>query len=70
MDLGQGNPVSRNTTSKNPRLKKSFPVTPPESALTQNVPLTLVESALTNSLDLKSFRIRTYKKMAGEGSYG
>src|SRR5271154_932832 len=38
-----------------------------ESALTKNRPITHLESALTNSLDLKSFRIRTYEKRRGEG---
>jgi hypothetical protein len=40
---------------------------PLESALPRNSPITRLESALTNSLDLKSFRIRTYKKRWGEG---
>jgi hypothetical protein len=38
------------------------PLSPIESALTQSAPITPLESALTNSLDLKSFRIRTYRK--------
>jgi hypothetical protein len=40
-----------------------------ESALMQIAPITHSESALTNSLDLKSFRIRTYKKDRGRGSH-
>jgi hypothetical protein len=42
-------------------------LTPVESALTRMSRVTGLESALTNSLDLKSFRIRTYKKPGGEG---
>ena len=38
-----------------------------ESALTRDTPITRLESALTKSLDLKSFRIRTYKKGGGGG---
>jgi hypothetical protein len=45
----------------------SFSLSPLQSALTKNVPLTPLESALTISLDLKSFRIRTYKKTGGGG---
>src|SRR5580700_5642225 len=40
---------------------------PLKSALAKNKRVTLLESALPNSLDLKSFRIRTYKKRWGEG---
>jgi len=41
-----------------------------ECALMQNAPATPVECALTNSLDLKSFRFRTYKKTGmGEGRH-
>jgi hypothetical protein len=43
-------------------------LTPSESALTKNAPVTLLESALTKCLNLKSFRIRTYKIRRGEGS--
>ena len=39
-----------------------------ESALPRNERVTPVESALPKSLDLKSFRIRTYKKGGGEGT--
>ena len=42
-------------------------LTPVESALTRMSRVTGLESALTNSLDLKSFRIRTYEKTQGEG---
>jgi hypothetical protein len=42
------------------------PLNPLESALPQNARVTPLESALTNLKDLKSFRIRTYKKR-GEG---
>jgi hypothetical protein len=45
-----------------------FLLTPLESALPQNAPITPLQSALTNSLDLKSFRIRTYKKKGGRGA--
>jgi len=40
-------------------------LTPLESADPQNVALTLAESALPNLLDLKSFTIRTSKKIVG-----
>ena len=40
---------------------------PLESALTKNTFVTLLESALTKSFDLKSFRIRSYRKRQGEG---
>jgi len=40
---------------------------PSESALTKKQRVTRLESALTNSLDLKVFRIRSYKKRRGEG---
>jgi hypothetical protein len=39
-----------------------------ESALTKNAPITRLESALPKCLNLKSFRIRTYKIRQGEGS--
>jgi hypothetical protein len=39
-----------------------------ESALTKIVPVTRLESALANSLNLKPFRIRTYKKRRGRGA--
>src|SRR5580692_6102745 len=42
-------------------------LSPLESALTKNPRVTHLESALPNSLDLKSFRIRTYEKGRGEG---
>jgi hypothetical protein len=38
-----------------------------ESALAKNAPVTPLGSALTNSLNLKSFRIRTYEKWRGGG---
>src|SRR5271155_1399001 len=39
-----------------------------ESALTKFASVTPLESALAKTLDLKSFRIRTYKKRGGRGS--
>jgi hypothetical protein len=45
-------------------------VNPLESALPENRRVTPLESALPKSLDLKSFRIRTYKKRRGEGCLG
>jgi hypothetical protein len=42
-------------------------VTPLECALTKNAAVSALECALTNSLDLKSFGIRTYKKVGGRG---
>src|SRR5882762_2784579 len=45
----------------------SIPLTPLQSAHSQNPPVTPSESALPNSLDLKSFRIRTSEKRPGEG---
>jgi hypothetical protein len=45
-------------------------VNPLESALTENRRVTPLESALPESLDLKSFRIRTYKIRRGEGCLG
>ncbi len=42
-------------------------LSPLESALPQNTRVTLLESALPNLKDLKSFRIRTYKKGGGRG---
>ena len=38
-----------------------------KSALTKKQRVTRLESVLTNSLDLKVFRIRSYKKRRGEG---
>src|SRR6266478_4947258 len=43
-------------------------LTPPESALARNASVTPLGSALTVSLDLKPFRIRTYRKRWGEGA--
>jgi hypothetical protein len=45
----------------------SNPLTHLESALTKNSRVTALESADPKSLDLKSFRIRTYKNWRGEG---
>src|SRR5271156_350560 len=47
-----------------------YHLTPSESALPQSRRVTRLESALPKSLDLKSFRIRTYKKWRGEGANG
>jgi hypothetical protein len=44
-----------------------YSLTPLRSALTGNARVTPLESALPKWLDLKSFRIRTYKKGGGEG---
>ena len=54
------------TVNSQPRLF-GLPVRPSplECALAKNASVSLVESALTKSLDLKSFRIRTYKKHVG-----
>src|SRR5882724_4620811 len=41
-------------------------VNPLQSALPKNARVTPLQSALPNSLDLKPFRIRTYKKRWGE----
>ena len=41
-----------------------------ESALAKIVSVTRLESALANSLNLKPFRIRTYKKRRGRGANG
>ena len=41
-------------------------VNPSESALAKNTPITPLQSALPKSLDLKSFRIRTYETRWGE----
>jgi hypothetical protein len=38
-----------------------------ESALPKNAPITPLQSADPKTLDLKSFRIRTYEKGRGEG---
>ncbi len=43
-------------------------LSPLESTLTKNPRVTRLESALPNSLDLKSFRIRTYEKRRGRGA--
>src|SRR3989441_8214612 len=40
---------------------------PLQSALTKNAPVTRLGFALSESLDLKSFRIRTYKNVGGWG---
>ena len=45
-------------------------LSPSESALTKNAPVTPLESALPKCLNLKSFRIRTYKIRRGEGQNG
>src|SRR5277367_5568129 len=52
-------------TLRDPLLSQEL--TPLQSALTKNAPITLLESALPKTLDLKSFRIRTYEKRRGEG---
>src|SRR5208282_4702067 len=44
------------------------PVSAVESALTKFASVTRLESALAKTLDLKSFRICTYKKRGGRGS--
>src|ERR1700747_2217989 len=46
---------------------KAKTLNPLESALPQNAPITLLKSALPKSLDLNSFRIRTYKNRWGGG---
>jgi hypothetical protein len=46
---------------------KAKMLTPLESALTKNEPVTPLESADPKTLDLKSFRIRTYEKRGGRG---
>src|ERR1700674_4929824 len=38
-----------------------------ESTLTKKRPATLLQSTLTKTLDLKSFRMNTYKKRGGGG---
>jgi len=53
----------RLSTANSPRPSQT--VNPLESALPKNRRVTPLESALPNSLDLKSFRIRTYKKGGG-----
>src|SRR6202040_4285866 len=50
--------------------RPSQTVNPLESALPRNRRVTPLESALPKSLDLKSFRIRTYKKRRGRGCLG
>src|SRR5580704_3143215 len=51
--------------------RRQFPqevnLSPAESALPRNTPITPLQSALAKSLDLKSFRIRTYKIRPGGG---
>src|SRR5713226_9543672 len=42
-------------------------ISPLEYALTKNAPATPLEFTLTKSLDLKSFRFRSYKKHPGGG---
>src|SRR5712692_8007015 len=42
-------------------------ISPLEYALTKNAPATPLEFTLTKSLDLKSFRFRSYKKRGGGG---
>jgi hypothetical protein len=49
-----------------PPLNATPTVNPVESALPKNAPVTRSESADPNSLNLKSCRIRTYKKWWGE----
>src|ERR1700722_7573589 len=51
-------------TSSEVRKPKSFRI-----RTSQNAPITRLESALPNSLDLKPFRIRTYKKWRGGGDH-
>ena len=53
--------------SFSPLITRHSPLSPLESAHPQNCRVTRLESALPKSLDLKSFRIRTYKKRRGEG---
>src|SRR5208282_914591 len=53
--------------SKSEEQAKAKKLTPLESALTKNTPITPLESADPKTLDLKSFRIRTYEKRRGEG---
>jgi len=47
----------------------SMSVTLLECAVTKNVPVSPLECAVTKLLDLKSFRIRSYKKSGGGGGY-
>src|SRR5882724_4810854 len=54
-------PPSRLTVSANAHID----VSPAESALPKNRPVTRLESADPKILDLKSFRIRTYRKWWG-----
>src|SRR5271168_4221565 len=49
------------------KVDRSNNLSPLESALTKNRRVTHLESALPKSLDLKSFRIRTYEKRGGRG---
>ena len=55
------------TTFAQPSALPFHHLTPLQSALTESTSITLLESALTNPLDLKFFRIRTYRKPRGRG---
>ena len=55
----------RSSDARTPRACKGL--NPVESALPKNTPVTPVQSALPHSLDLKPFRIRTYRNRRGEG---
>ena len=56
-------------TSDVPPLNALSTVTPLESALPKKSPVTPLQSALPKSLDLKPFRIRTYKIRWGGGGF-
>ncbi len=58
-------PLNAASTDSLPAAKA--PLTSLESALTQGLPVTPLECALTKNKDLKSFRIRTYRKTGGGG---
>ena len=55
------------TFMKHFRFRRGTAPCPLESTLIKNSTLTRLQSTLTKTLDLKSFRINTYKKAGGEG---
>ena len=57
--------LSEKQASRSNQQAAPHPLTPLQSALTQNAPVTPSESALTKTQYLKPFRIRTYKQWWG-----
>ncbi len=64
-----GPSLGLSTDDCEPTRALSAPLNPLQCTLTRNAPASPSESTLTNSLDLKSFRFRSYKKHPGPPSF-